>query len=94
MLNGLGFDDDVPNNEDEAKVGFVLENKDDEVVGNKEPPDCPNSVVLGDDVNRFELAADALLNEVPNVLLEPKPVEVLGANGLFCGVDENGFGLT
>jgi hypothetical protein len=93
VQNWLGFVDDVPNNEDEAKDGFVFENKDGELVGNKEPPGCPNCVVLVDDVNGFELGADELLNEVLNVLVEPKVVEDL-ANGLFVWVDGNGFGET
>lgn len=91
VLNRLGFDD-APNKDDEAKAGFVFENKDGELLGgNTEPPVCPNSVVLVDDVNGFELAADGLLN-VLNVLVEGRPVEVL-ANGLFIGADENWPGL-
>ena len=82
------FGVDVPNNEDEAKVGAAFGNKDGELLaGNTETPVCPNIVVLVDDVNGLELATDVLLNEVLNsdALVEP-----FLANGLF---DENGFGV-
>lgn len=87
VLNGLVFADDVPNNEDEARAGLVFGNKDGELLaGNAEPPVCPNSVVLVDNVNGLALAADGLLNA--------KPVEAkvgLVANGLFVAADGNWF---
>ena len=82
------FGVDVPNNEDEAKVGAAFGNKDGELLaGNTETPVCPKIVVLVDDVNGLKLATDVLLNEVlnSNALVEP-----FLANGLF---DENGFGV-
>ena len=82
------FGVDVPNNEDEAKVGAAFGNKDGELLaGNTETPVCPNIVVLVDDVNGLELATDVLLNEVLN---SDALVETFLANGLF---DENGFGV-
>ena len=82
------FGVDVPNNEDEAKVGAAFGNKDGELLaGNAETPVCPNIVVLVDAVNGLELATDVLLNEVLN---SDALVETFLANGLF---DENGFGV-
>lgn len=88
--NGLGlFVTDVANIDDVAGAGLIFPNNDGELLagaGSVETPGCPNIVVPGDDVNRLELATDALLNEVLNG--ELVVVVGLGANGLFV---ENGF---
>ncbi len=85
VLNELGFDNDAPNGEEEAKPGVEF--------ANRELLVCVNNGILVVDANGLELAADVLLNgELNNVVeVEPKPVEGLAANGLLTDVVWNAF---